>query len=166
MEEKLHAMLITDELTGLYNRRGFFSLVRQQLKMANRMKKGLLLLYTDVDSLKLINDEFGHKEGDLILVKAANLLKEVFRESDIIARIGGDEFVVVSIGVDDTDVEKIEARFEKCLEDYNAKRDHVFRLSMSKGMSYYQQECHYSVEELLVQADKLMYEQKKRKKKY
>jgi diguanylate cyclase (GGDEF)-like protein/PAS domain S-box-containing protein len=165
MEEKLHAMLITDELTGLYNRRGFFSLVRQQLKMANRMKKGLLLLYTDVDSLKLINDEFGHKEGDLILVKAANLLKEVFRESDIIARIGGDEFVVVSIGVDDTDVEKIEARFEKCLEDYNAKRDHVFRLSMSKGMSYYQQECHYSVEELLVQADKLMYEQKKRKKK-
>jgi diguanylate cyclase (GGDEF)-like protein len=163
LEEKLHALTLTDELTGIFNRRGFSTLANQQLKIANRMKRGVLLLYADVDSLKLINDEFGHKEGDLILVKTANLLKEVFRESDIIARIGGDEFVVFSIETMDSSVETLRARLEKSIENYNTIRNHIFRLSISIGIMYYKQEFSYSLDELLAQADKMMYEQKRHK---
>ena len=164
LEEKLRTLSLTDELTGLYNRRGFFTLANQQMKVANRKKAGILLLFADVDGLKLINDGFGHKEGDSLLINTANLLKEVFRESDIIARMGGDEFVVFSIEPSDENIDTFKTRFEKHLEDYNAKRSDTYRLSLSVGILYYKQECLLSLNELLIQADTLMFEQKKKKK--
>ncbi|HDK16724.1 MAG TPA: PAS domain S-box protein, partial [Nitrospirae bacterium] len=83
LEEELRSLSLTDELTGLYNRRGFLTLSSQQLKIANRLNKGVLMLYADLDGMKWINDKFGHKEGDRALIETANILKQVFRESDI-----------------------------------------------------------------------------------
>ncbi len=94
--KSLLALSLVDDLTGIYNRRGFSALAQQELKKANRIKRGMLLLFADVDDLKKINDSLGHQEGDLALIETANLLKETFREPDIIARIGGDEFVVLA----------------------------------------------------------------------
>lgn len=165
MEEKLQTLSITDELTGLYNRRGFFALANQELMISNRMRKGGLLLYADLNNLKAINDKFGHEKGDLLLIKTANLLKDIFRESDIIARIGGDEFVLFSIGNTRKDVETLRALLEKGIGNYNNKRDHIFKISISVGIVYCKEECSYSIDELLAQADQLMYENKKHKEK-
>src|SRR4030042_6598615 len=86
-EEALLALSLTDELTGLYNRRRFFVLTEQYLKLAVRTKKKPLLLFIDIDNLKWINDHFGHHGGDQALINFATILKKTFRESDIIARI-------------------------------------------------------------------------------
>ena len=88
---------ITDELTGIYNRKGFYTLASHLLKLAKRNKQGIFLLYADLDDMKEINDNYGHKEGDLMLIETANLLSRYYRESDIIARFGGDEFVVFPV---------------------------------------------------------------------
>jgi len=165
MERKLRTLSLKDDLTGLYNRRGFLTFARQQLNIANRRKEGVLLLYADVDGLKKINDKFGHKAGDMILVTTAKLIKKVFRETDTMARIGGDEFVVLSVQTQDAEGEVIKKRFEKNLEQYNARRRHVFRLSVSTGIVYYKPSCPHSIEELLVQGDRLMYRQKRYRKK-
>ncbi|MEJ2323606.1 MAG: GGDEF domain-containing protein, partial [Nitrospirota bacterium] len=94
----MRSLSLTDELTGLSNRRGFFNLVDQLLKMAKRMNTVIYMLYADLDSLKSINDVYGHHEGDNILKDVAHILKTTYRESDIVARIGGDEFVVIPVG--------------------------------------------------------------------
>ena len=87
MEAEILALSITDQLTGLYNRRGFLSLAEQQLKLAKRNKSGMLLFFIDMDGLKWINDTLGHEEGDKALIETATLFKETFRTSDIIARM-------------------------------------------------------------------------------
>ena len=92
-QEKYRTLSLYDELTQLHNRRGFDVLAEQQLKIANRTRNRTLLLFADVDNMKLINDNFGHQEGDKALIDTANILKKSTRKSDIIARIGGDEFV-------------------------------------------------------------------------
>ncbi|MDO8283104.1 MAG: PAS domain S-box protein [Thermodesulfovibrionia bacterium] len=164
MEEELRTLSITDELTALYNRRGFLMLAGQQLKLANRLKRGVLIFYADLDDLKIINDKYGHQEGDRAISETANLLREVFRESDIIARIGGDEFVVFPVHTTGYSTETLSARFKEHLRVYNTKRSAPYDLSISIGIAYYEK-CSHSIEELLVQADKLMYEQKKEKQK-
>lgn len=163
LHEKLKEMSVTDELTGLYNRRGFFALAEHELKMASRMKRGIYLLFGDFDKLKKINDTFGHQEGDLALIRTADILRETFRESDIIARIGGDEFVVIPINADGNDVDIIIARLQKKLEVYNTKETGRCKLSLSIGITYYDPDHPCSIDELLGQADKSMYEQKNNK---
>lgn len=164
LQEKLRVLSITDELTGLYNRRGFFALAEQQLKLSNRLKKGVFMLYADLDNLKGINDTLGHQEGDLVLVDTANILKESFRESDIIARIGGDEFVVLPIGTGGDSIEAVTSRLQKNIDSYNMKRNRTYRLSLSFGVPYYDPENPCSIDELLAQGDRMMYEQKKIKR--
>jgi len=163
MEEKLKALSLTDELTGIYNRRGFFTLVEQLLKMSKRQKKGIFMLYLDLDDLKVINDTFGHQEGDLALIDTATILKENYRESDIIARIGGDEFVVIPVGTAGDSVEIIIARLQKAVEVHNSKGIRRYKLSLSAGIAYYNPEHPCSIDELLIQGDKSMYEQKRHK---
>lgn len=160
MEEKLRTLSLTDELTGLYNRRGFFTLSERLLKLCKRQKRGVFLLYADLDNLKEINDTFGHQAGDEILVAIAGIFKETFRESDIIARIGGDEFVVIPMGRSGDDVKVITARLCQNLENRNAKKGGEHRLSISFGTSYYDPESPSSIDDLVVHAEKLMYEQK------
>ena len=97
MEEEIRSLSLTDELTGLYNRRGFTLLAEQEVKLAHRMNRTMLLFFCDVDNLKGINDTHGHAQGDLALKEVSAILKETFREADILARLGGDEFVVLAV---------------------------------------------------------------------
>jgi len=131
-EEELLALSLTDELTGLYNRRRFFVLTDQYLKLSVRTKKRLLLLFIDMNNLKWVNDHHGHKEGDQALIGLANILKKTFRESDIIARIGGDEFVVLSESADENG-EILMTRLVENIRDYNAKGSQDYVLSISVG---------------------------------
>ncbi len=165
MEEKLRTLSLTDELTGLYNRRGFFTLAEQQLRIANRLKKGIFMIYTDLDNLKTINDTLGHGQGDQALMDTANMLKETFRESDIIARIGGDEFALIPVELIESSVSAITARLQRSLDKYNAKAMRGYRLSLSMGTAYYDPERPISLDELLKEADRSMYEQKKLRQK-
>ncbi len=100
--EEAYVLSLVDELTGLYNRRGFFSLAEHQFKLTKRNHKSMVLFFGDLDELKTINDTLGHFEGDQALIDTANLLRKTFRETDIMARIGGDEFVVLITEPTDT----------------------------------------------------------------
>lgn len=160
MEYEFRKLSLTDELTGLYNRRGFLTLAIQQLKMAGRFNGGVCLLYMDLDDLKLINDRFGHREGDVALIETSNVLKRTFRESDIIARIGGDEFAVLAIGTTDS-CDDLAERLEKNLKDANKLIERGYALSLSIGTAHCNPQNLISIEELLIQADKAMYEKKR-----
>ena len=160
IEEKLRSFAITDELTGLYNLRGFNTLAIQQLTIAKRQKKGMFLISADLDKLKEINDTYGHAEGDRALIEFANILKESFREADLIARIGGDEFVVLQIEDTATTPEVVTSRLFRNLELCNLKGEFAYKLSISLGIAHCLQDTDYTINNLLIKADKLMYEQK------
>ncbi|MFQ6079729.1 MAG: diguanylate cyclase, partial [Thermodesulfobacteriota bacterium] len=159
---ELRNLILVDGLTGLHNRRGFMILVQQQLKLANRTKRGLLLLFADVDNLKWINDAVGHHKGDQALIATANILKQTFREPDIIARIGGDEFAVLAIESRKESAEILMSRLQEKLDAYNPKGKRCHKLSLSVGIAHYDPKCPCSIDELLERADRSMYEQKRK----
>jgi len=161
MEETLRALALLDELTGLYNRRGFSILAEQQLKMAHRAKRRMVLLFADFNGLKRINDAFGHPEGDRALIEAAEALEETFRESDVIARFGGDEFVVLAIETNGSPAEVLTARLQENLEVRNAREGRRYELSLSVGLAHYDPGHPCSIDELVAQADRAMYERKR-----
>jgi two-component system, cell cycle response regulator len=161
MEEELRAQSISDELTGLYNRRGFFTLAEQQLKTAKRMKHGVLLVSSDLDDLKGINDRFGHHEGDLALKEAADILRQSFRESDLIARIGGDEFVILMMEKPGINQEVLAARLKSNLELRNAGTGRNYPISISVGIVSCNPDSSVSLEHLMKCADLLRYKQKR-----
>ena len=163
VEEKLRNLSLTDELTGLYNRRGFFTLSGQQLNIADRLKKRVSLISADLDNLKKINDTLGHQEGDIALLEAAHVLRKSFRETDIIARIGGDEFMILQMDKIDSSPEISIARLEQNITACNEKRGRRYTLSLSVGIARSDPESGDSLERLMVQADNLMYEQKRSK---
>jgi two-component system cell cycle response regulator len=162
-EEELLALSLTDELTGLHNRRRFFILTEQCLKVAIRKKKRWVLLYIDMDDLKWINDHCGHNEGDQALIRLATILRKTFRESDVIARIGGDEFAVLLESSPESDAMLVGRLYEN-IRDYNAKVSQDYKLSISMGASRFDPEYPISVDKLLSKADALMYAQKRRAK--
>ncbi|MCX7767280.1 MAG: GGDEF domain-containing protein, partial [Candidatus Sumerlaeia bacterium] len=170
LEEELRALSLVDDLTGLYNRRGFFTLAQQQLKLAARLKRNTVLLFSDIDNLKVINDTFGHPVGDQALKEMAHILKRTFRESDIIARLGGDEFVVLAVEVNN-DANTLIQRLLNNLKARNAQiKAHppsppspVYELSVSIGIACCSADTPCSLDDLLLQADKNMYEQKRHK---
>jgi diguanylate cyclase (GGDEF)-like protein len=163
-EESLLTLSLTDELTGIYNRRRFFVLTEQYLKMAIRERKRLLLLYIDMDDLKWINDHHGHKEGDQALINLSRILKKTFRESDIIARMGGDEFVVLLESTAEND-EMMITRLNENIRENNAKGSQGYELSVSIGIASFDPAIPISIDELLSKADALMYGQKRKKSK-
>jgi diguanylate cyclase (GGDEF)-like protein/PAS domain S-box-containing protein len=163
LEEKLHEVSITDELTGLLNRRGFLIFAQKQIELAKRHSSKLSILFVDLNKMKRINDEFGHKEGDLALVDTSHILRKTFRESDIIARIGGDEFTVLMPDPPDFPFKETVIRHvEDNLRTHNELAGKPYMLSASMGMVYYDQDHPVSLEELLSRADALMYEHKLR----
>jgi two-component system, cell cycle response regulator len=172
LQSELFAMSLVDSLTNLYNRRGFLKLGRQELKTADRLDHGVLLLFMDLDNMKWINDTLGHNEGDRALRKIADLLRSTFRQSDIIARLGGDEFVVLALNADQ-DAEIIKGRFQKAIADYNKRGESSYELSMSIGSAAYRSsnqgngigsDVPDKLEALLEKADTLMYAEKQAKK--
>ena len=160
-QEQTRGLLLTDDLTGLLNRRGFFALAEQQLRIAKRDQKGLSMLYADLDGLKEINDVHGHSEGDRALVEIATLLRKSYREADLCARVGGDEFVVLSAGTLHDNSALLLARLQNDLKTLNATKDGSYMLSISYGSAYFDPKSPCSLEELLHVADKSMYEHKR-----
>lgn len=165
-EAKLSGLSITDELTGLHNRRGFSLLAEQGLRAARRERTGCALIFIDVDGLKAVNDTLGHREGDAMLVDVAAVLRSTFREADVIARIGGDEFAVLTTGLCDGSG-PIKARLQGCLRDLNRRGDRCYQLSLSMGVAAITPETltAVSLEDLLARADRAMYADKRRKTK-
>jgi len=163
-EDAMRELSLVDELTKVYNRRGFLTVAEQQMKVAHRTKKEMSLFYADLDDLKRINDSFGHGEGDHALIEAADLLKDAFRDSDIIARIGGDEFVVLVIDVAESKVAALGRRLRERIQARNARPDAAYRLSLSLGISRYDPDRPSSLQELLTLADAKMYQEKTSKK--
>lgn len=162
LEEQLHTAAITDDLTGLYNRRGFFTLAQQQCKLADRTKRKMSLLYMDLDNMKTINDRFGHGTGDEALVDTANIIKGIFRKSDIIGRIGGDEFAVLLTEHDRDDIENIiRKNIKQKFTRHNKQNRRRYRLSLSIGIAHYDPEDPSSISDLLIKADAAMYKNKR-----
>ena len=155
---------LKDELTGFYNRRGFFTVGEQQLKIAERMEKSLLVLYVDVDGLKQCNDTFGHNKGDALLRRVARVLNRTFRESDVIGRLGGDEFAVLSLDASKESSEAVLARLQRNLHLENQVVDEPCRVSVSIGVSMSVPLQGTWLGDLVKQADEKMYTQKRRKK--
>src|SRR3989440_10382595 len=160
LDRELRHLALTDELTCLYNRRGFFAAAVQQLKLAGRRAQSLLLLYCDVDNLKRINDSYGHREGDLALIRTADALERTFRDSDIVARLRGDKFVVLALEASGQTQEVLLRRLERCLKKSNAS-EFRYELSLSVGVARFEPKRTISLGELMAQADKAMYEQKR-----
>jgi diguanylate cyclase (GGDEF)-like protein len=163
-EEELENQSLTDVLTGLNNRRGFLVHAEQHLKLARRNKQALVLVFVDLDQFKHINDTYGHAEGDRALKETAAVLRSSLRESDIKARIGGDEFVGLAINASERGVAPLRTRLEQALQDINRARSLPYTLTFSVGILRCPADHELTIEQLLTRADALMYEEKRRKK--
>jgi diguanylate cyclase (GGDEF)-like protein len=159
--DRLRSFALTDDLTGLYNRRGFLILGLQNLKLASRTGYSLLLFFADIDQFKRVNDSLGQLEGDAFLICCAEVLKSTFRDSDIIARIGGDEFVILAQERAENSSEAIFHRLESALQLLNEKVDSSHNLSLSVGVARFDPQNPVSLGELLSLADREMFERKR-----
>jgi diguanylate cyclase (GGDEF)-like protein len=162
--EHLRNISLTDGLTGLNNRRGFMILATGLLKFARRMGYSLCLIYIDLDSLKAINDKFGHIGGDTAITSFSRILTNTFRESDVIGRLGGDEFVVLIVDATENDLQNMEARLRGNVDAYNVLVGPAQAISFSMGTIWEDAKSDISMEELLAKADKAMYLHKQRRK--
>jgi diguanylate cyclase (GGDEF)-like protein len=164
LRREVYELLLRDQHTGLYNRRGFEELARQQLAHARRRGQQVYLFYIDLDGLKEINDKLGHSTGDIAIAEAADMIIDVFRESDIKARIGGDEFAILMLEYGGNNEDVIRGRIEKRLQKINNEDGRIYKLSMSMGVSAFDPAAPNTLEELLRSGDERMYSEKKRRK--
>jgi diguanylate cyclase (GGDEF)-like protein len=158
--DHLRNLSLTDALTGLNNRRGFMILATGLLKFARRVAYSVALLYIDLDSLKYINDTFGHSTGDAAILQFSRILTDTFRESDVIGRLGGDEFVIMMVDATESDLASIQARMQSNVDAYNLQAASGQALSFSLGVIRVEPESTITMEELLSQADAAMYRHK------
>ncbi len=161
--ELLENLSLIDDLTGLYNRKGFFALAEHRMKVANRTGEPFSIAFIDLDGLKQINDRFGHQEGNRALVDTANVLRECFRESDIVARLGGDEFAIFVAEAAENKIAGITSRIQQTLAVCNKAVDRQYRLSFSTGIVLAGGPKTADLETLLALADRLMYQQKSKR---
>lgn len=164
--EKLSSISQTDELTGLYNRRGFLNLAKQSLNLARKRGKSGLLFFADMDGLKKINDHYGHDEGDIAIKAMGEILVKTFRSADIISRLGGDEFTVFTADTNMELLPTIKERLQKYTDEYNFRSGKMYQLSITIGAVPFNKDDETSLENLISQADNILYEEKKRKKGY
>lgn len=157
--ELLKNLSLVDELTQLNNRRGFFERARQALKLARREHYIVGLFFIDLNGLKQINDTLGHQGGDQALRDAAEVLRQTFRDSDIIARIGGDEFVALTHVSRDTNA--LRQRLREHLAAFNARGDRPYRLDVSIGATIVNVTSDDDIESMIARADAAMYEEKR-----
>lgn len=162
-EAKLRELSLKDELTGLNNRRGFMTLASQQMKGVERYRQFVALIYADLDKMKWINDNLGHKEGDRALVDTTDILRNSFRSCDIIARLGGDEFVGFAVIQSENDAELLLARLRESLNLHNERASRPYPLSISFGLAIYDPQAPCTLTELMERADGVMYLQKQQR---
>lgn len=162
--EKLEVLAVMDELTGLYNRRAFMTITKQNIALKNRKKSNVLLVFFDLDGLKQINDNYGHSSGDIAIKALADILAKTFRKSDIIARLGGDEFTVLAIDCTIKEYNIILERIDKSIEEYNLNSGYEFKLSVSCGAAPCKNAEKCTIEHLMEEADSELYKTKREKK--
>jgi len=163
LEEILKKYATFDDLTGSYNRRAGFYALEKYFQLAKRRKEPLSFVFIDIDNLKYINDNYGHDAGDYILRKVTEVLKNTLRESDLIIRVGGDEFVLGLPNAEEVDVHKIFQRILSQLQE--VKVDGNVRIDLSYGVSEYKDfQKDINLESLIKEADNKMYEMKRAKK--
>ncbi len=158
---ELQSLSLVDDLTSLYNRRGFMLFAQQQLSIAIRTKRGMILFFIRLDGLNEIGEKLGHQYEDLAKIETANILKEAFRESDIIARHGRDEFTAIAIESFDANNEIIISRLQAELKSRNKQENRLYKLSLCIGTAYYDTEELCTISELIDRAKESMIEQKK-----
>ncbi len=164
MEEEIVSLSLTDELTGLHNRRGFSLLAEHEMKLAYRFRRSVSFFFCDLDDLKTINDNYGHAQGDEAIKEVADIIRETFREADIPARIGGDEFVILAPDTSNDSAEMLPKRLQATIDNHNLKGTRPYRLTISVGISRFDPDAPHTVNELISLADDLMYHQKKERK--
>jgi len=162
-EATIHELSLRDELTGLYNRRGFYVLAEQAFQLAQRTRESFSVLFFDMDNLKLVNDELGHEVGSELLQEMAALLIQNFRKTDVIGRIGGDEFVVAGES-NDPEMTNVVRRLNEAVAHANSLPTRRYQLSFSMGAIASGNDPVESLEGLLAKADASMYEDKRRRK--
>jgi two-component system cell cycle response regulator len=161
LQQSLKALSFTDEMTGLYNRRGFYTLLEQQILLSKRTGQGFYLFVIDLDYLKMINDTFGHPAGDRALMDVADCLQLSFRHHDIVGRIGGDEFAVIAINAAADSVNHIKHKIDYKFREQNESTKEPYQLAISIGAAYFNGHGEISVQELIDTADQSLYEAKK-----
>ena len=163
--DELDLIASTDELTGVYNRRGFYSFGETTLKFAKAMGQTGMIIYCDMDGLKKINDEYGHEAGDKAIIAESIILKSNFRSNDIIARIGGDEFAIISPGLTKEALRHIKNQIAEDCRIWSGGNELGFSISMSMGaVAYPSNKIGYKITPLLSEADSLMYMEKRSKR--
>ena len=165
MQERLENLTLTDELTGLNNRRGFVRLAEARLQLSRRTGEKLLIIFGDLDELKAINDNYGHETGNEAIRGAAQVIKETIRQTDVTSRWGGDEFVIlVGQGAEETE-EIVLQRLRDRIDTFNKSAERRFTLSISLGCSHVDLDSGQTLDEMITHADAAMYADKAKKKK-
>ncbi len=160
-EHRLRRASLVDDLTQLYNRRGFMALAEQQLRIARRQGKDAVVMYVDMDDFKHVNDTHGHAEGDRVLALVGKLLRKTVRDCDVVARLGGDEFAVLAIDADGAGARAIQRRIEASLARINQSGALAAQMSLTLGFTRVRPTDPAGVAELLARADQLLYERKR-----
>ena len=157
LERALRDLSLTDDLTGLYNRRGFSTLAERQLALALRGSSPLLLVFADVDGLKIINDTYGHAAGDQALRDTAAILRSTYRSADIIARLGGDEFTVFPVNAIESSGSLLTERLDEAVARHVKQSERPYQLSLTAGLARVDPADCPTIEDLLAQADRQLY---------
>ena len=160
----LKSLSLIDDLTRLYNRRGFSDLGEQYLKLAKRSARGVTMVYLDLDRFKTINDSLGHHVGDRALINVADILRASFRQSDIVARLGGDEFAVLALESSGEGTDILIQRLRDRFSEFNRSSRESYQLSVSIGVSRHEGEIRVRLDDLLAEADAAMYAEKRAKR--
>jgi diguanylate cyclase (GGDEF)-like protein len=164
VNRRLEALSLSDELTSLCNRRGFLANSRQHFDLARSRGREFLLFYVDIDGLKAINDSFGHLNGDDALRNMSSLLKKAFRQTDIIGRLGGDEFAVLAMDMKPDQEHLVRQRLSAVLDDFNKTAGKPYVLAYSMGCAAWQPSLYESLEDMIDEADRRLYAEKRKMK--
>lgn len=160
--DRLEFLAEIDELTGLFNRRGFYEHAEPNLKAQHAFP--MMVLCADLDGLKQINDTYGHAAGDFAIKSASRLLLDSFRSSDVVCRLGGDEFVVLSMHCQPDEIEHIRDRVYRRFEQFNAASGKPYRVLCSLGYYVIERAGDQSLAEVVERADERLYQEKCRRK--
>ena len=164
LQQKLTQLTVTDDLTGLNNRRGFLARANDRLNLGRRNGDSLMLIFADIDGLKRINDEHGHESGSQAITDTAEILKDSFRQTDVLSRLGGDEFVILLTQAGETRPDVVTSRVREKIDAFNADSTRPYKLSVSLGLVPIDLNAAISLDDIIAEADRSMYEHKRNKK--
>lgn len=149
-----------DVLTNCFNRRAGLLMLEKVYELSKRYSKIFSIIFIDINGLKITNDTFGHKYGDALIKTTASIIDNLLRRSDILIRLGGDEFLLVLPNTSLEQSKKVTQRIQDEIDNYNKSEEKPFQISISKGQTVYDKDCNLTLNELIDKADTLMYKDK------